>query len=151
MRLQARDVAEAHKNRARSFKPHQAAVVLLREGVARLDAALELAETARELCAGALRPLFFIDCKPIFEAYPELESFSWNQYLIVDEDGEEEEFHACWEEPHLSGVDRRNLLESVSKLLSDSGDEYLRILFGIGVRVTILRHGGVEIEELEEE
>jgi hypothetical protein len=97
-------------------------------------------------------------CKLLFEAHPELESFSWQQYTDYFNDGDTCRFHVhCYSESiSLNGQYYEDwvqsqkeagktedeawaLLGAVSDFLSEFEDETMKAIFGDHVEITVSR------------
>lgn len=108
---------------------------------------------------------------PIFEAHPDIESFSWTQYTPYFNDGDSctfsagdidqvngyEEYSDEWDAEVSKGYGKDEVkgklysgYRAAQTLLASFPDDALEALFGDHVRVTVTR-SSVEIEEYDHE
>ncbi len=96
----------------------------------------------------------------IFEKYPNLEAFQWNQYTPYFADGDECIFSVnecyyikCTEDEELVQVYEkdgyRDIAEDINKILFKIDDDSMRTMFGDHVEIELYKDGKIKIDEYD--
>lgn len=96
----------------------------------------------------------------IFEKYPNLEAFQWNQYTPYFNDGDECTFGVnecyyikCTEDEELVEVYEKdgytNIAEDINKILFKIDDDSMRTMFGDHVEIELYKDGKIKIDEYD--